>query len=595
MGYILGISAFYHDAAAALIHGDEIIAAAQEERFSRKKNDPRFPSRAINYCLGEAFIEPSELQAVVFYHNPLLNLDRIVKNSVSVAPKGREQFINAICSVLGPKAMLEQELESTLGLVPEILFSQHHFAHAASSFYPSPYQEAAILTIDGVGEWETCTLGMGSGNNIELLQVINYPHSLGLMYSAFTYFCGFKVNSGEYKLMGLAPYGSPRYTQLIRDKLIDIRADGSIRLNTEAFGFLDSGIMTNDYFAQLFGGPARQPETPISRREMDIAASIQVIVEDVVLKLVAHVRQLTNMKYLTMAGGVALNCVANGKILQQSGLDGLFVQPAAGDAGGALGAALQVAHQIKAMPRTVNGRDNLKGSLLGPAFSNHEVEAFLDRMDAVYHEMDNAEERAQAIAKALDQGLVVGLFNGRMEFGPRALGSRSILGDARSIDLQSHMNLKIKFRESFRPFAPVVLAEHAQEYFDIADPSPYMLFVAPVKKQRCLPMQHLPQEADDLLTVLKQPRSDIPAVTHVDYSARVQTVDGESNPELHRILQEFYRQTGCPVLVNTSFNVRGEPIVCSPQDAYNCFIQTDIDILILENFLLWKHEQIQSE
>ncbi|MES2932836.1 MAG: carbamoyltransferase [Pseudomonadota bacterium] len=592
MGYVLGISAYYHDSAAALVRDGTIIAAAQEERFSRKKHDPRFPQRAINYCLGEAFIDASELDAVVFYDSPLLTLDRVVKNTLSVAPAGREQFVAACRALLGAKARLQQELEACLGLTPRLLVTHHHMAHAASCYYPSPFEKAAILTIDGVGEWATCTLGVGTGDRIELLQELRYPHSLGLLYSAFTYYCGFKVNSGEYKLMGLAPYGEPRYVSLIRDELIDILDDGSFRLNTDAFGYLDSPLMTNGRFEELFGGPARKPDSMITRREMDLAASIQLVAEEIVLKLVAHATKIGKTKNLVMAGGVALNCVANGRVLRESGLEGLFVQPAAGDAGGALGAALLASHQVFGAPRKVRaGRDSINGSFLGPAFSTHEVEAFIDREDAPSHHVPDPDERAQIVANTLADGKIVGFFSGRMEFGPRSLGARSILGDPRSADMQSRLNLQIKFRESFRPFAPAVLATHANEYFDIDCESPYMLLVAPVRKERQLPMERAVSDGDDMLPILNQQRSDIPAVTHVDYSARVQTVGQDANPEFRRLLSAFHDTTGCPVLVNTSFNVRGEPIVCTPQDAYRCFMRTGIDLLVLEDRLLWKHEQ----
>lgn len=592
MGYVLGISSYYHDSAAAVVHDGEVVAAAQEERFSRKKHDPRFPRRAINYCLGEAFIEPSELDAVVFYDSPLLTLDRLVKNATTVAPGGRDQFVAAVSALLGAKALLEEELRATLGEVPRLSFTHHHMAHAASCFYPSPFEQAAVLVIDGVGEWATCSLGAGRGAQLELLEELRYPHSLGLLYSAFTYLCGFKVNSGEYKLMGLAPYGEPRYASLIRDELVDVLDDGSFRLNTHAFGYLDSPLMTNPRFEELFGGPARARDARITRREMDIAASIQHVAEEIVLKLVAHVTKLTGCKTLTMAGGVALNCVANGRVLRESGLDGVFVQPAAGDAGGALGAALLVSHQQLGVPRVVRpGRDALRGSLLGPAFSTHEVEAFIDRHDVPSHQVEDAEARARIVADALADGQVVGLFSGRMEFGPRALGARSILGDPRRSDMQSRMNLKIKLREGFRPFAPVVLAEHAADYFELDVPSPYMLFVAPVRSERCIPVDPSVAAGDDMLPIIHQQRSDIPAVTHVDHSARVQTVGPDANPELQRILRAFHAKTECPVLVNTSFNVRGEPIVCTPQDAYRCFVNTGIDLLVLEDWLLWKHEQ----
>jgi carbamoyltransferase len=592
MGYVLGISAYYHDSAAALVHDGEIIAAAQEERFSRKKHDPRFPQRAVNYCLGEAFIEPSQLDAVVFYDSPLLTLDRVLKNSLTVAPSGREQCVAACRALLGAKARFKQELEASLGEPARLLVTHHHMAHAASCFYPSPFESAAILTIDGVGEWATCTIGVGRGSRIELLEELQYPHSLGLLYSAFTYYCGFKVNSGEYKLMGLAPYGEPRFAQQIRDELIDIRDDGSFRLNTDAFGFLDSPLMTNPRFEELFGGPARQLDSLITRREMDLAASVQQVTEEIVLKLVAHARKLTGLDTLTMAGGVALNCVANGRVLRESGLEGLFVQPAAGDAGGALGAALLASHQMFDAPRKVRApRDALKGSFLGPAFSTQEVEAYFEREDIPTRHVPDADERARVVADALSEGKIVGFFSGRMEFGPRALGARSILGDPRQPEMQSRMNLKIKYRESFRPFAPAVLSEHAAEYFELEGESPYMLLVAPVKEERQLPMERAISEGDDMLPILNQLRSDIPAVTHVDYSARVQTVGEDANPEFRRLLKAFHAKTGCAVLVNTSFNVRGEPIVCTPQDAYRCFMRTGMDLLVVEDRLLWKHEQ----
>ena len=592
MTYVLGLSAYYHDSAAVLVRDGEVLAAAQEERFSRKKHDPRFPHNAINYCLGEAFIDPTELEAVVFYDNPLQTIDRVFKNTLTVAPAGRDQFASACGTLLGSKAGIRSDLEACLGEVPRLLVTPHHMAHAASCYYPSPFASAAILTVDGVGEWATCTLGAGTALGIELLQEIRYPHSLGLLYSAFTSYCGFKVNSGEYKLMGLAPYGQPKYASLIRDSLIDVKEDGSFRLNTEAFGYLDSPFMTNSSFHALFGGPARVPEAPITRREMDLAASIQEVVEEVMLKLVAHVVKVTGHRNLVMAGGVALNCVANGRLLRDTKLDGLFVQPAAGDAGGALGAALLASHELFGVPRRLNGPwDSLKGSYLGPAFSTHEVADFVDRMDAPNEHIPNNEERAAVIATSLAKGQVVGFFSGRMEFGPRSLGARSILGDPRLTDMQSRMNLKIKFRESFRPFAPSVLVEHAAEYFELDRESPYMLVTAPVEASHRLAIDSPVLEGDDLLAILGKPRSDIPAVTHVDYSARVQTVGADANPAFRRLLQAFHAQTGCPILINTSFNVRGEPIVCTPQDAYRCFLRTGIDLLVLEDRLLWKDQQ----
>jgi carbamoyltransferase len=466
-------------------------------------------------------------------------------------------------------------------------------AHAASCFYPSPFERAAILTIDGVGEWSTCSLGFGSEDGIELIEEIRYPHSLGLLYSAFTYFCGFKVNSGEYKLMGLAPYGEPKYAQLIRDELVDIKADGSFRLNTQAFGFLESPLMTNYRFEAIFGGPPRQSEGRITRREVDLAASVQQVTEEIVLKLVARATNEAGSRNLTMAGGVGLNCVANGRVLRESGLEGFFIQPAAGDAGGAIGAALMVSHEMLRVPRRANAAgDSLKGSLLGPAYAPSEVDDFVDRLEVPSEDVPCAAERAKVIAGALADGKIVGLFSGRMEFGPRALGSRSILGDPRCRDMQSRMNLKIKYREGFRPFAPAVLAELAADYFEIDGESPYMLLTAPVVASRRLSARDgVEGDADDLLAIVRKVRSEIPAVTHVDYSARVQTVGAEANPEFRRVLEAFYAQTGCPVLINTSFNVRGEPIVCSPRDAYRCFMNTGIDLLVLEDRLLWKVAQ----
>ena len=592
MGYVLGISAYYHDSAASLVRDGEIIASAQEERFSRKRHDPRFPKQAINYCLGEGFISPSELDAVVFYDNPLLTLDRVIKNAVAVAPKGRDQFVAACRGMLGGKARFREDLEMILGEVPRLCVTHHHMAHAASCFYPSPFEKAAILTIDGVGEWATCTLGVGTGNSIKLLEEIRYPHSLGLLYSAFTYYCGFKVNSGEYKLMGLAPYGQPKYADIIREKLIDVKSDGSFRLDTSYFGFLDTGLMINSRFETLFGGPARRPDTKISRREMDLAASVQLVTEEIVMKLVSHAMEKAETKNVVLAGGVALNCVANGRVQRECGVDGLFIQPAAGDAGGALGAALLVSHQLLGAPRVIPSKgDTMKGSYLGPRFAPHEITAILERQDWPSQQIVDPQERAAIIAEALAEGLVVGFFCGRMEFGPRSLGARSILGDPRNPEMQSTMNLKVKFRESFRPFAPAMLAERASDFFEINTDSPYMLLVVPVKAERQIPMKKAVTDGDDMLPILNQVRSDIPAVTHVDYSARVQTVGSEDHPDFYRILAAFKKKTGCPVVVNTSFNVRGEPIVCTPQDAYRCFMRTGMDLLVLEDHLLWKTEQ----
>ena len=588
---VLGISAFYHDSAAAMVRDGEIVAAAQEERFSRKKHDPRFPRNAVNYCLEEAGIHPRELDAVVFYDNPLLTFDRIVKNALTVAPNGREEWIRACRSILGAKGRIKTYLRQILGLDPPLLVTDHHLAHAASAFWPSPYNEAAILTVDGVGEWATTTIGYGRGRQIELLEEIRYPHSLGLLYSAITSFCGFKVNSGEYKLMGLAPYGRPIYADLIREHLVDLKPDGSFRLHTERFGYLDSAAMTNESFHALFGGPPRMPESRITRREMDLAASAQVVLEEAMVRLARHARDLTGINRLVMAGGVALNCVANGKILRECGLEGLWIQPAAGDAGGALGAALLVSHQLLEVEPLGNpdGRDRQKGSYLGPRFGTPEILAFLGRHDYPHQRIEDEEERARTIGAALAEGKVVGYFAGRMEFGPRALGARSILGDPRRPETQSLMNLKIKYRESFRPFAPAVLREQVSDYFELEVESPYMLLIAPVRKKRRLPVGSLdPCADDDMLPIISRARSDVPAITHVDYSARMQTVDRERNPGLYRVMQMFYKMTGCPVLVNTSFNVRGEPIVCTPEDAYRCFLATEMDVLVLEKFIVLK-------
>ncbi|MBL7124597.1 MAG: carbamoyltransferase [Dehalococcoidales bacterium] len=595
---ILGISAFYHDSAAAIIRDGEIIAAAQEERFSRKKHDPRFPHHAINYCLEEAFIESSELDAVVFYDNPLFTWDRVLKNCMMAGPRSFDQFKKASRSVLGIKMWVKDYIIrsiGSLGKLDKLLFTEHHMSHAASAFYPSPFQKAAIITLDGVGEWATTTIGLGTDNRIELFQEINYPHSLGLLYSAFTYYCGFKVNSGEYKLMGLAPYGEPIYYDAIRENLIDIKEDGSYNLNTEYFGYLDSSVMTNDKFNNLFGGSPRKPESYITRREMDMAASIQKTLEEVILRMALHTKKETGADNLVMAGGVALNCVANGKVLKKGIFDDFWIQPAASDAGGAVGAALLVSHAYFDIPRKINpnGRDTQRGSYLGPAYKPSEVVAFLGRKGYPYERIANPQQLAEKIAQVIADGKIVGYFAGRMEFGPRALGARSILGDPRRRETQSVMNLKIKFRESFRPFAPSVLAEDVSEFFEMESESPYMLLVAPVRKERCLPMNLRKfQEGDDNMSaVITQSRSDIPAVTHVDYSARVQTVHPSDKPDYYHVIKKFKDLTGYGIIVNTSFNVRGEPIVCSPQDAYRCFMRTEMDLLVLEDCLLWKEEQ----
>jgi carbamoyltransferase len=593
---VLGISALYHDAAAALVTDGEIVAAAQEERFTRKKHDPRLPRNAIRYCLEQAFIEPSDLAAVVFYDNPLLTLDRALKSLLSVAPRGEEQWSEAAWSTLGVKLFVANEIRNILKADVPLIFSRHHLSHAASAFYPSPFERAAILTMDGVGEWSTTSIGQGEGTEIKLHKEINYPHSLGLLYSAFTYFCGFKVNSGEYKLMGLAPYGTPKYADLIREKLIHFKPDGSYRLDTSYLGYLDGNVMTNNRFHDLFGGSPRKLESRITRREMDLAASIQKVTEEGVLGLARHTRQLTGMRDLVLAGGVALNCVANGLLLREKIFDRIWIQPAAGDAGGALGAALLVSHRRFGAKRKIsaNGRDGQKASYLGPSYSSAEVRAFLDRRGYPYEVVSDRQERAQRIAASLAKGRIVGYFSGRMEFGPRALGARSILGDPRNPETQATMNLKIKYRESFRPFAPSVLAERASDYFELRQESPYMLLVAPVRKERQLPFnlaEHLDFGDDDMLSVVRQPRSDVPAITHVDYSARIQTVHPDDAPQYHGVLEAFEKLTGCGVIVNTSFNVRGEPIVCSPEDAYRCFMRTEMDLLVLEDCILLKANQ----
>lgn len=599
---ILGISAFYHDAAAALVRDGAIVAAAQEERFTRKKHDPRFPANAINYCLEEGFVDASELDAVIFYDNPLATFDRIVENALATGENGRAQFIKAAGQMLGDKVWVAEHVKRTIGTLGRegrVLFSEHHMAHAASAFYPSPFDRAAILTIDGVGEWATTSLGSGDGNTVRLFSEINYPHSLGLLYSAMTYFCGFKVNSGEYKLMGLAPYGEPRYYDIMQRELIDVRSDGSYRLDTGFFGYLDSMVMTNERFSALFGGPPRQPESPITRREMDLAASVQKLTEEIVLRTARHLRSITGERNLVMAGGVALNCVANGKIVEEKIFDQVWIQPAAGDAGGALGAALLAHHMYFNLARSTptGGRDLQQGSYLGPRYSSAEVRAFLDRHSYPHQRIADQAERLQLVARALADGKIVGWFCGRMEFGPRSLGARSILGDPRSTTTQATMNLKIKYRESFRPFAPSILRERMSDYFELDCDSPYMLLVAPVRKERRLPMDlsRFHEGDDDMRGLINQPRSDVPAITHVDYSARIQSVDPDTHPEYHALITAFEALTGCPMLVNTSFNVRGEPIVCTPQDAYRCFMRTEMDLLVLEDVILWRHEQPPTE
>ena len=591
---ILGISCFYHDSAAAMVCNGEIAAAVQEERFTRKKHDSRFPSQGIRYCLEHAGLTAKDLAAVAFYDNPMLSLERLLKTILHAAPDGMPQWLEAAPSFLGRKLFISRMIRSHLGIEAPILFARHHLSHAASAFYPSPFERAAILSVDGVGEWATTSIAYGEGDDIRVMKEVNFPHSLGLLYSAFTYFCGFKVNSGEYKLMGLAPYGKPKYADRIREELIQLKADGSFRLNMEFFGYLRDNLLTNEAFYNLLGGPPRPPESRITRREMDLAASVQEVVEEVVLRLATHAQEITGASNLCLAGGVALNSVANGRLARSGMFDEIWVQPAAGDSGGALGAALLVGHRRFGLKRKLpgKGRDSQRASRLGPSFPSSEVRHFLDRNEYPYVHFEDEAELAKRVAQEIAQGRVVGLFAGRMEFGPRALGGRSIIADPRNAEMQVHLNLKIKNRESFRPFAPAVLREHAGKYFVLPADSPYMLLVVPVREeQRLTPASDDDAENDDLLAVVRQNRSSIPAVTHVDYSARVQTVCEEDHPEFWRILDAFYQLTGCPVLVNTSFNVRGEPIVLSPEDAYQCFLHTEMDILILGDCLLVKEDQ----
>ena len=658
---LLGISCYYHDSAACLIDEGRIVAAAQEERFTRIKHDSAFPVNAVRYCLaqgaqgsqggqgGHAGLagrgedgQGVRIDGVVFYDKPLLKFHRILETYLAVAPRGLRSYVQALPLWLREKLWIPPRIEEALeacgaagaeaanGTVaanstvaangsaaggggrepanggsarrdgaaegqPPIYFAEHHESHAASAFYPSPFDAAAVLTLDGVGEWATTTIGVGEGERLRLIREIRFPHSLGLLYSAFTYFTGFRVNSGEYKLMGLAPYGTGRYTDLIKRELIDVKEDGSFRLNMEYFGYLDGLAMTNDRFAALFGGPPRPPESPLGVREMDLARSIQEVTEEVVLKLARHARELTGKRCLCLAGGVALNCVANGILLRAGIFDDLWIQPAAGDAGGALGAPLALWHNAMGKPRvTVTGRsgkrrDLMQGALLGPEFSPGQIREYLDHQAIPYEELADA-DWAPRLARLIAGGAVVGLCHGRMEFGPRALGNRSIVGDARSPRMQSIMNLKIKYRESFRPFAPSVLEERAADYFELDRPSPYMLLVADVVSSRRVPRQGDEQDLP-LVEWVNRPRSDIPAITHVDYSARIQTVSAEENPRYHALLVEFERETGYGVIVNTSFNVRGEPIVCTPEDAYRCFMRTEMDHLVLGPFLLDKQAQ----
>lgn len=597
--YILGISGLYHDSAAALLRDGVIVAAAQEERFTRKKHDSRIPSEAIAYCLKEAAIAPEDLDFVVFYEKPFLKFDRLLETWIACAPRGFRQFLMGVPQWLSQKLHIPRELDAALGgrYRGKYVFTEHHESHAASAFFPSPFEEAAIVTLDGVGEWTTASIGVGRGSRIEMKYDLRFPHSLGLLYSAFTYFTGFKVNSGEYKLMGLAPYGKPVYEDLILKELLDLKEDGSFRLNMDYFTYCYTDVMVGEKFARLFDGPRRKPESPLTQREMDIAASIQKVTEEIMLRIVRFAHRQTGMKNLTLAGGVALNCVGNGRILREGPFENLWIQPASGDAGGALGAALFVHYQLLKNERKVDGRTDLQAaSLLGPAYHDREIQRFLDSVGAVYHRFNNEQELLDTVAEDIDRGRVVGWFQGRMEYGPRALGGRSILGDARNETMQSRMNLKIKFRESFRPFAPSVLREAATDYFDLPSDkdSPYMLLVAPVQKSRRIELDGQERNLSGI-ELLKVKRSQVPGITHVDYSARVQTVDAERHGRYYRLLETFRRRTGCPLVINTSFNIRGEPIVCSPENAFHCFRSTNMDVLVLENYILYKHEQTQMK
>ncbi|HPA79565.1 MAG TPA: carbamoyltransferase [Thermoanaerobaculales bacterium] len=595
MTTILGISAFYHDSAAALVVDGEIVAAAQEERFTRVKHDHGFPINAIRYCLEEGKVAPEQLDYVGFYDKPFLKFERLLETYLAFAPAGFSSFLKAMPLWLRQKLHLPREISRGLDgrFHKRVVFTEHHESHAASAFFPSPFEEAAILTLDGVGEWATASFGHGRGNKVTLTHELHFPHSLGLLYSAFTYFCGFKVNSGEYKLMGLAPYGEPRWAEEIQSKLLHLKDDGSFRMDMSYFDYCQGLTMTSKKFEAMFGGPPRKPESPLTQREMDMAASVQVVTEEIMMRAARHLHEQTGMKNLCLAGGVALNCVGNGRILRDGPFERIWIQPAAGDAGGALGVALFIWHQLLGNERRVESPDAQRASLLGPHYSNEQIRTFLDERGAVYHHVDSEGELIRRIVDLIEQEKVVGLLQGRMEFGPRALGCRSIIGDARSRAMQSVMNLKIKFRESFRPFAPIVLRERVSEYFEMRDEedSPYMLLVAPVAEAKRLPVNDDRAAGLDKLKVI---RSEVPAITHVDFSARVQTVDAGRHGFLYRLMKAFEARTGCPVMINTSFNVRGEPIVCSPEHAYHCFMGTDMDVLVLENHILLKDEQPAS-
>ena len=592
--FILGLSAYYHDSAAALIQDGEIVAAAQEERFTRKKHDASFPSNSVAYCLRAAGLSAAEVDHVVFYDKPLQTFDRLLETYLDYAPVGVRSFLQAMPVWLKEKLWTRERIAKELGVEAPVLFTEHHESHAASAFYPSPFESAAILTADGVGEWATSSYGRGEGNHVRLLAETRFPHSIGLLYSAFTYYAGFKVNSGEYKVMGLAPYGEAKYVDTILNELIDLRPDGSLRLNMRYVNFCQGLTMTNRAFDALLGGPPRSPESDLTQREMDLARSIQDVTEEAMLRMARHVHRETGEKNLCMAGGVALNCVGNGRILREGPFENVWIQPAAGDAGGAVGAALSVWHQYLGKQRSRDGVvDGMKGSYLGPEFTDEDIAQALDQAGARYRKL-TTREIVETTAEALAEGKVVGWFQGRMEFGPRALGGRSILGDPRSEQMQSVMNRKIKFRESFRPFAPSVLRERVKDYFDLSADSPYMTLVAPVKEDLRIPMGDDEQELFGIER-LNVPRSILPAITHVDYSARVQTVCPEVNGTYYDLIAEFHRLTGCAAVVNTSFNVRGEPIVCTPQDAFRCFMRTGMDVLVCGNYYLEKTAQQESE
>jgi carbamoyltransferase len=590
---ILGISAYYHDSAAALLVDGEIIAAAQEERFSRIKHDYRFPKQAVNYCLHEANLTIDQIDHIAFYDKPFIKFNRILETYLQYAPWGLSSFVKAMPLWLKQKLWIPDLIKKELGYGGEILFPEHHESHAASAFYPSPFERAAFLTIDGVGEWATSSYGVGNGNKLELLAEMDFPHSLGLLYSAFTYFTGFKVNSGEYKVMGLAPYGEPKYVRTIYDHLIDLKEDGSFRMNMDYFSYPAGLRMTSGKLDRLFDGPPRKPESGLTQREMDLARSVQDVTEEIVLRMARHVKKETGEKYLCLAGGVALNCVANGKLLRENIFDDIWIQPAAGDAGGAFGAALVIHHLYLGNPRKSLSGDVQKGSYLGPQYVSTAIQDFLNKQDATYQKLSD-DALFDFVSDQIIAGKVIGWFQGRMEFGPRALGNRTIIGDARSAEMQKKMNLKIKYRESFRPFAPSVLEEEVGNWFEIERPSPYMLLVANVKKDK---LKEMTPQQEKLFGIekLNIARSEIPAVTHVDYSARIQSVNKKTNPRYHALISNFFKKTGCPVIVNTSFNVRGEPIVESPSQAYTCFMRTEMDVLVMGNYVLLKEDQPKLE